>query len=309
MKMDWQLFLIELYSEVQELYYQELVYYCQKFSNNTDKLEVAFTDVELISVYLFGLIKERHKIKQIHGYIEEHWLSWFPNLPSYKNFVVRLNNLHAVFPVLLNRLSNRFTLPQWVLNSLTNGKLEAITDTMPIIMAQGNRSYTAKVALDIADRGYCSTKKLKYHGVKLSALNLLIPKQLPKPRNLIVTPASHSDITIFKELIAPTLQDMTVFADKIYNDGTLEKDLKTYQNVDLLPIQKRYRGQIILNADDELFNTLKSQCRQPIESFFNWINERTGIQAASKVRSSKGLYAHVWGRLAAVFFIFLLLNP
>jgi Transposase DDE domain len=309
MKMDWQLFLIELYSEVQELYYQELVYHCQKFSNNTDKLEVAFTDVELISVYLFGLIKERHKIKQIHGYIEEHWLSWFPNLPSYKNFVVRLNNLHAVFPVLLNRLSNRFTLPQWVLNSLTNGKLEAITDTMPIIMAQGNRSYTAKVALDIADRGYCSTKKLKYHGVKLSALNLLIPKQLPKPRNLIVTPASHSDITIFKELIAPTLQDMTVFADKIYNDGTLEKDLKTYQNVDLLPIQKRYRGQIILNADDELFNTLKSQCRQPIESFFNWINERTGIQAASKVRSSKGLYAHVWGRLAAVFFIFLLLNP
>ena len=309
MKMDWQLFLIELYSEVQESYYKELVYHCQKFSNNTDKLEVAFTDVELISVYLFGLIKERHKIKQIHGYIEEHWLSWFPNLPSYKNFVVRLNNLHAVFPVLLNRLSNRFTLPQWVLNSLTNGKLEAITDTMPIIMAQGNRAYTAKVALDIADRGYCSTKKLKYHGVKLSALNLLIPKQLPKPRNLIVTPASHSDITIFKELIAPTLQDMTVFADKIYNDGTLEKDLKTYQNVDLLPIQKRYRGQIILNADDELFNTLKSQCRQPIESFFNWINERTGIQAASKVRSSKGLYAHVWGRLAAVFFIFLLLNP
>lgn len=309
MKMDWQLFLIELYSEVQESYYKELVYHCQKFSHNTDKLEVAFTDVELISVYLFGLIKERHKIKQIHGYIEEHWLSWFPNLPSYKNFVVRLNNLHAVFPVLLNRLSNRFTLPQWVLNSLTNGKLEAITDTMPIIMAQGNRAYTAKVALDIADRGYCSTKKLKYHGVKLSALNLLIPKQLPKPRNLIVTPASHSDITIFKELIAPTLQDMTVFADKIYNDGTLEKDLKTYQNVDLLPIQKRYRGQIILNADDELFNTLKSQCRQPIESFFNWINEKTGIQAASKVRSSKGLYSHIWGRLAAVFFIFLLLNP
>ena len=62
--MDWQLFLIELYSEVQESYYKELVYHCQKFSNNTDKLEVAFTDVELISVYLFGLIKERHKIKQ-----------------------------------------------------------------------------------------------------------------------------------------------------------------------------------------------------------------------------------------------------
>ena len=123
-----------------------------------------------------------------------------------------------------------------------------------------------------------------------------------KPRNLILTPAADSDITIFKELIAPTLKDMTVFADKIYNDDTLEKYLKEYQNVDLLPIQKRYRGQMILNADDELYNTLKSQCRQPIESFFNWINEKTGIQCASKVRSSKGLYVHVLGRLAAVFF-------
>lgn len=165
------------------------------------------------------------------------------------------------------------------------------------------------MALDIANRGYCSTKKLKYHGVKLSALNLLIPKQLPKPRNLILTPAADSDITIFKELIAPTLKDMTVFADKIYNDDTLEKYLKEYQNVDLLPIQKRYTRQMIPNADYELYNTLKSQCRQPIESFFNWVNEKTGIQCASKVRSSKGLYVHVRGRLTAIFFILLLLNP
>ena len=126
---------------------------------------------------------------------------------------------------------------------------------------------------------------------------------------MILTPASHSDITIFKELIAPTLSDMTVFADKIYNDDTLEKYLKEHQNVDLLPIQKKYRGQIILNADDELFNTLKSQCRQPIESFFNWIDVKIGIQSASRVRCTKGLYAHVWGRLVAAFFIFLLLNP
>ena len=68
--MDWQLFLIDLYSELQDAYYKELVYHCQKLSHNTDKLEVAFPDVELISVYLFGLIKERHKIKQIQGYIE-----------------------------------------------------------------------------------------------------------------------------------------------------------------------------------------------------------------------------------------------
>ena len=308
-QMDWQLFLIELYTEVEDAYRKELVYHCQKMSNNTDKLVVNFSDTELITVFLFGIIKKRHEIKEIHGYIDEHWRSWFPHLPSYKNFVVRLNNLHAIFPVLLNRLSNRFTVPEWLLGSLQDGKIEAVTDTMPIVMAQGTRSYSAKVALDIANRGYCSTKKLTYHGLKLSFLGIFIPKQLPKPRNLILSPAADSDITLFKDHIAPTLCDMRVFADKIYNDDTLEADLKKYQNVELLPIQKRNRGQSILHADDQLFNTMKSQCRQPVESFFNWIEQKTGIQSASKVRSSKGAYIHVWGRLAALFFIILLLNP
>lgn len=307
--MDWQLFLVKLYAEVSEAYHYELSYHCQKFSNNTDKLVVAFTDAELITSYLFGIIKKRHETKEIYEYMDEHWRSWFPKLPSYKNFVVRLNNLHGVFPVLLNRLSNRFTLPDWLLNSLGNGRLEAVTDTMPIVMAQGKRSYSAKVATDIANRGYCATKKLVYHGLKLSFLGLFIPKRLPLPRNLIITPAADSDITIFKEHIAPTLRDMVVFADKIYNDDKLEADLKEQQNVLLLPIEKRNKGQIILNADDELFNTMKSQCRQPVESFFNWIHEKTGIQNASKVRSTKGAYVHVWGRLTAIFCIILFLNP
>jgi hypothetical protein len=43
--------------------------------------------------------------------------------------------------------------------------------------------------------------------------------------------------------------------------------------------------------------------RQPIESLFNWIQEKTNIQAASKVRSYKGLTVHVFGRLAAAMFM------
>ena len=123
--MDWQVFLIELYSEVENAYQDELVYPCQKMSNNRDKLVVNFTDTELISVFLFGIIKKRREIKEIHGYLDEHWRSWFPHLPSYKHFVVRLNNLHAIFPVLLNRLSNRFTVPDWLLSGLGDGTLEA----------------------------------------------------------------------------------------------------------------------------------------------------------------------------------------
>ncbi len=46
---------------------------------------------------------------------------------------------------------------------------------------------------------------------------------------------------------------------------------------------------------------------QPIESLFNWLIEKTDIQRASKVRSTKGLMVYVFGRIAAAY-IFLILN-
>ena len=43
--------------------------------------------------------------------------------------------------------------------------------------------------------------------------------------------------------------------------------------------------------------------RQPIESLFNWLQVKTGIQMASKVRSLKGLLLHTFGKLAAAIAI------
>ncbi|MBK5208880.1 MAG: hypothetical protein JJE44_05155 [Flavobacteriaceae bacterium] len=54
-------------------------------------------------------------------------------------------------------------------------------------------------------------------------------------------------------------------------------------------------------AYENLYSKAVSAIRQPIESFFNWINEKTQIQNASKVRSFKGLIVHIFGKLAACF--------
>lgn len=59
---------------------------------------------------------------------------------------------------------------------------------------------------------------------------------------------------------------------------------------------------------EQLLSTSVSRVRQPIESFFNGIQEKTGIQVASKVRSYQGLMVHVFGRLAAALFL-LAFNP
>lgn len=54
-------------------------------------------------------------------------------------------------------------------------------------------------------------------------------------------------------------------------------------------------------AANDLFSRAVSAVRQPIESFFNWLIQKTDFQIASKVRSTKGLLVHVFGKLAAAF--------
>jgi len=54
-------------------------------------------------------------------------------------------------------------------------------------------------------------------------------------------------------------------------------------------------------AADDLFSKAVSKVRQPIKSLFNWLIAKTDIHRASKVRSTKGLLVHVFGKIAAAF--------
>ncbi|MCB0290443.1 MAG: transposase [Calditrichaeota bacterium] len=65
------------------------------------------------------------------------------------------------------------------------------------------------------------------------------------------------------------------------------------------PIKKKKGQQTELDYLQKLFSTAVSSVRQPIESLFNWLDQKTGIQTASKVRSYQGLITHVFGRLTA----------
>jgi hypothetical protein len=52
---------------------------------------------------------------------------------------------------------------------------------------------------------------------------------------------------------------------------------------------------------NDLFSTAVSKIRQPINSFFDWLNEKTTIQREHKVRSTKGLLVHTMGKIAIAF--------
>lgn len=63
-----------------------------------------------------------------------------------------------------------------------------------------------------------------------------------------------------------------------------------------------------LSQTGKYYNRLVSRLRQPIESFFNWLIDRTDVQRASRVRSTAGLMVHCFGKLTFAMFL-LVFNP
>jgi len=104
------------------------------------------------------------------------------------------------------------------------------------------------------------------------------------------------------ERIYPYLWHGELYADKAYISEVL-KLLLELREMWLRTPSKKEKGQETLRMFEKLWSTSVSRVRQPIESFFSWLEEKTGIQMASKVRSLNGLPVHVYGRLTAAMYM------
>lgn len=289
--MDWALRLITLYEVICKQYREHLWVYCQRFSPYAD---LAFTDEEVICIYLWRVMNKRREIKDIYEDTRRYLHVWYPQLPSYEGYVQRLNRVAGVFGPLLAALQEAFP---------DSGVLREIRlmDAMPICLAHAKRSRRSRVVSELADKGYCASKGEYYYGVKVHVLGLRRPGTLPLPDYLGLTPASEHDLTAFRHIVSQ-LHGGELYLDKAYADELLVQASKVDQDLALLIPVKKAKGQAYLDAADQWWSTAVSRVRQPIESLFNWIEEKTGIQRASKVRSTNGLMVHVFGRFAAAMY-------
>ncbi len=285
--------LIRIYELVCD-YFKELQYYCERFSNNK---QPELTDQEVMTIYLYGIQYQGYtKIKHIHKFACDYLLCWFPKIGSYQAFNNRLNRLSGAFTKLYELLIKDYKPKDCCIN-------QSLLDSMPIITCSGKRK--GKVARETANKGYCSTKAMYYYGLKLHMLGFRREGALPYPEQVIYTPASVNDINVYKEVWSD-IHDRTFFGDKIYMNHEHNEEMKSKYNSEMLTPIKAVKGMdnIIkqrIKAADDLFSTAVSRVRQPIEAMFAWLIEKTDIQRASKVRSTKGLIVHAFGKLSAAF--------
>lgn len=284
--------LIQIYLFVCDNWDNNLKFISQRFSNNHDP---EFTDQEILTIMAYCIAYQRRfKIKEIYDFADNYLRSWFPLLKSYVAFNKRVNRLAGTFTALCSLVIEQSTPDN-------RSQLIRIVDSMPIITCSGKRR--SKVAPEIADKGYCSTKSLYYYGVKLHLLSSQVKGTLPYPESIIVTPASENDLNVFRDNWSE-IPNVAVFADKIYLDTFMQNNMSKNDSELLTPIKhNRGTSEIIKQmsaAFDRLYSFAVSQIRQPIESFYNWLIEKTDIQRASKVRSTKGLIVHIYSKLASI---------
>ncbi len=283
--------LIQIYLFVCQIYDTSSETCFQRLSNNS---KPNFTDQELITIWLFAHLNEKFQKKQMHNFIKNYWLSWFPALPSYQSFVLRLNQLEPTFQ----------TMGRTLLESLaakTETEIDWLIDSLPVMPTQHGHSYSARVAREIADAGFCAAKKTRFHGIRLHFIAKRRSDRLPVPKHIWLCSASHHDSKAVKEQQID-LPETTLFGDMAFADKEITELLKKQATKTITP-KKKPKGRE-LTAFEKYHNRLIAKFRQPIESLFNWINEKTGIQKASKIRSTNGLLIHCWGKLAFAFWLF-----
>ena len=279
--------LIKLYCVICHHYSTRLVNDAQRTSNN---FLPQFTDEECISIILWGLANRKFTCKDVYKFIKTYYAEWFPNMPKYKAFNKRYCYLADAIKALASELLSELT-------GIYPDGVDHLIDSMPIIVAKQSRSSSAKVADELCDKGYCDSKKMWFYGVRLHTLGQCQYKTLPLPKLMQVAPASYHDRKV-SEVMLTDVYGIDVFADKAYINAQWQAQLHTEQQANIITPVKLAKGQKRLDSADSLFSTAVSRVRQPIESFFNWIQELTHIQDACKVRSASGLISFIFSRVA-----------
>lgn len=246
-----------------------------------------------------GTQQRYFSIKEIHSFAKDYLSDWFPRLPGYKAFSARVNLLAGAFQFLAVYLIVSFK-PKNCSPTIS------LLDSMPIFTCT-SKNRKGKAAPELTAKGYCASKGKFYYGCKLHALTAQRQGTIPFPESLMVTPAEDNDLTVFKQAWGDEIYGKFIFADKIYSDFEYFSPQKRIsQQIEIFTPVKAIKGQCEElkqrdRAFNDLFSSAVSKVRQPIESFFNWLNEKTNIQRAMKVRSTNGLLVHIFGKLAIAF--------
>lgn len=112
----------------------------------------ALTDVEALTLEIFGEWQGHHDDRAIYRYACNHWKGWFPALPTQQNFRRQCTNLRWVKQAILAHL--------WPPGDIS------VIDGVPLPLCVFARARRCRRMREAAAYGHCAAKKMTFWGLK-----------------------------------------------------------------------------------------------------------------------------------------------
>jgi hypothetical protein len=227
--------------------------------------------LSLSEVATISLIKSEYGIrtwKGLYKLLQAKYTHEF-NLPSYKSFVLLMNNNAKAILVVLNALLQ--------INQKQAGIIKFI-DSTPLPVCKNTRIYRHKTMKKLATRSKTTTGW--FYGLKLHLASDLKGNIL----HIRFTTASVGDRVVLDRLLNK-INNSIILADAGYCSKKLEKKARKKNNILLTCLRKNMRK--VSNFLDICLLNLRPR----IETLFSILKERLGL-VTSLPRSADGYLAH-----------------
>jgi hypothetical protein len=191
--------------------------------------------------------------------------------------LVFLSSHHYIRPFSKSRFNRRLhrlpeTVWQWALAVLAafhetaNGEGIHLVDTFPIPVCRNIRIKRCKIYRGRPFRGYCSSKREYFFGLKGS----LVVTAAGKPVELLLVPGATADISALRRMDLNLPAGSTLFGDSGFLDLTFEQTLAEAADVQLVVPRRA-------NMQDQLagwLGYLCRVCRKRVETTFSQLADR-----------------------------------
>src|SRR5512135_926564 len=234
----------------------------------------SLTDSELVTIALYqeliGEPREDHFFR-LH---QEQLRRYFPGLNERSRYNRRKRDLWSVI------LAVRVSL-QIVLDALQIEETAAI-DSAPVPCVGYKRVKQASDFAGTAEYGVCSSKAMKYFGLKLHSVVSLTGVVM----GFVLTGASHYDNQAVVELLDSFAHHLKrLLGDGAYNDAALQTFLEQYRSLELLAPTKVNQPPVRSKQAQQQLNRLRL------------ISETVNAQLQEQWHVSKHYAKSTWGRM------------
>src|SRR5438309_6962298 len=247
------------------------------------------TDSELVTIAIYqeliGEPREDHFFRLHRGSL----LPFFPGLNERSRYNRRKRDLWSVI------LAVRISL-QVVLDALELEETAAI-DSAPVPCLGYKRAKHASDFVGTAEYGVCSSKAMKYFGLKLHSVASLTGVVM----GFLLTGASHYDNQAVVELLDSFAHHLKrLLGDGAYNDAALQTFLEQYRSLELLapvkvnqqPIRSK-QAQLQLNRLRLICETVNAQLQEQLHLSKHYAKSTWGLMT----RIAAKLTAHSVGMM------------